>query len=76
MLLEHGVRTKAKKECGCVDCIEKKQEAEFRIGLACTHRRDRIVVSTLRCGCNNPGSNPGHGTWKFFEREMISVLIR
>ena len=22
---------------------------------------DSIVVSTLRCGCNNPGSNPGHG---------------
>ena len=25
------------------------------------HSRDRIVVSTLRCGRNNPGSNPGHG---------------
>ena len=24
-------------------------------------RRDRIVVSTLRCGPNNTGSNPGHG---------------
>ena len=24
-------------------------------------RRDRIVVSTLRCGRNNPCSNPGHG---------------
>ena len=23
------------------------------------HSRDRIVVSTLRCGRNNPGSNPG-----------------
>ena len=23
--------------------------------------RDRIVVSTLRCGRNNPGPNPGHG---------------
>ena len=23
--------------------------------------RDRIVVSTLRCGQNNPGSNLGHG---------------
>ena len=27
--------------------------------------RDRIVVSTLRCGRNNPGSNPGHGTFLF-----------
>lgn len=26
-------------------------------------RRDSIVVSTLRCGRNNPGSNPGHGTF-------------
>ena len=25
--------------------------------------RDSIVVSTLRCGRNNPGSNPGHGTF-------------
>ena len=24
-------------------------------------RRDRIVVSTLRCGRSNPGPNPGHG---------------
>ena len=24
-------------------------------------RRDRLVVRTLRCGRNNPGSNPGHG---------------
>ena len=24
-------------------------------------RCDRIVVSTLCCGHNNPGSNPGHG---------------
>ena len=35
--------------------------------------RDRIVVSTLRCGRSNPGSNPGHGSvfalyrqWWFF----------
>ncbi len=34
-------------------------------GPFCSHgtvvRRDRIVVSTLRCGRSNPGSNPGHG---------------
>ncbi len=32
-----------------------------------TVSRDRIVVSTLRCGRNNPGSNPGLGIvclWK------------
>ena len=28
--------------------------------------RDRTVVSTLRCGRNNQGSNPGHGTFPFF----------
>ena len=34
------------------------------LGLQTVHkpsRRDRIVVSTLRCGRSNPGSNPGHG---------------
>ena len=29
--------------------------------------RDSIVVSTLRCGRNNPGSNPGHGTFFNFQ---------
>ncbi len=29
------------------------------------HSRDRIVVSTLRFGRNNPGSNPGHGIFIF-----------
>ena len=27
--------------------------------------RDRLVVRTLRCGRNNPGSNPGYGTFFF-----------
>ena len=26
-----------------------------------SNSRDRIVVSTSRCGRDNPGSNPGHG---------------
>ena len=26
-----------------------------------SYSRDRIVVSTSRCGRDNPGSNPGHG---------------
>ena len=39
--------------------------------------RDRIVVSTLRCGRNNPGSNPGHGTHKtvFFLHLLFLPLI-
>ena len=35
--------------------------------------RDSIVVSTLRCGRNNPGSNPGHGT--FFFMDQISFFF-
>ena len=31
-----------------------------------SHSRDRIVVSTLRCGRSNPGSNPGHGKTQLF----------
>ena len=30
--------------------------------LSFLNSRDRIVVSTLRCGRSNPGSNPGHGS--------------
>ena len=34
--------------------------------------RDSIVVSTLRCGRNNPGSNPGHGTFFFsFQKQTL-----
>ena len=29
--------------------------------ISCLNGRDRIVVSTSRCGRDNPGSNPGHG---------------
>ena len=34
--------------------------------------RDSIVVSTLRCGRNNPGSNPGHGTFFLGNRGSLS----
>ena len=40
--------------------------------------RDRLVVRTLRCGRNNPGSNPGHGTFfltfnfYYFEVDFIN----
>ena len=43
--------------------------------------RDRIVVSTLRCGRNDPGSNPGHGTCCFnmmiyiFPTAVMSSLV-
>ena len=36
--------------------------------------RDSIVVSTLRCGRNNPGSNPGHGTFFFHKSHFIFCL--
>ena len=32
------------------------------IALRSRSSRDRLVVRTLRCGRNNPGSNPGHGS--------------
>ena len=32
-----------------------------RLGHRRVFRCDRLVVRTLRCGRNNPGSNPGHG---------------
>ena len=40
--------------------------------------RDRIVVSTLRCGRSNPGSNPGHGNSEvfFFYEYFKNILFR
>ena len=32
-----------------------------------TPSRDRLEVRTLRCGRNNPGSNPGHGIFFFVD---------
>ena len=40
----------------------------------CLFSRDRIVVSTLRCGRNNPGSNPGHGI--FWGVEDVKIYHR
>ena len=38
-----------------------------------TDSRDRIVVSTLRCGRNNPGSNSGHGIYSVFLEKMPAL---
>ena len=43
--------------------IETKASHCLKFDIENMHSRDRIVVSTLRCGRNNPGSNPGHGTF-------------
>ena len=38
-------------------------------------RRDRIVVSTLRCGRSNPGSNPGHGRTFLLSKGDVELLF-
>ncbi|KAK9969789.1 hypothetical protein ABG768_027936, partial [Culter alburnus] len=38
-------------------------------------RRDRIVVSTLRCGRSNPGSNPGHGGAFLLSKGDVELLF-
>ncbi|KAL1254236.1 hypothetical protein QQF64_016465 [Cirrhinus molitorella] len=51
------------EKCCCVDV--KSPDSSVECFVACGEpvaRRDRIVVSTLRCGRSNPGSNPGHGS--------------
>ena len=37
---------------------------KLSVNIVISDSRDRIVVSTLRCGRSNPGSNPGHGSTK------------
>ena len=39
-------------------------------------RRDRIVVSTLRCGRSNPGSNPGHGIEAQCHGIWVSIYLQ
>ena len=48
-----------------LQCEKKQKKASscLKFDMRRMHSRDRIVVSTLRCGRNNPGSNPGHGTF-------------
>ena len=39
-----------------------EQKNSFKLMINClVTSRDRPVVRTLRCGCKNPGSNPGLG---------------
>ena len=38
--------------------------------------RDRIVVSTLRCGRSQPGLNPGHGTAMYFQKGCFLKRLR
>ena len=45
---------------------------EHLVSVSCASR-DRIVVSTLRCGRSNPGSNPGHGSQELFKLLNSSV---
>ena len=37
-------------------------------------RCDRLVVRKLRCGRNNPGSNPGHGMICFHIHFLYIVM--
>ena len=37
--------------------------------------RDSIVVSTSRCGRENPGSNPGHGRAEPFMAIQLSFFL-
>ena len=37
--------------------------------------RDRIVVSTSRCGRDNPGSNPGHGSADVYSGSLFYIFL-
>ena len=40
---------------------QQQQQQQELWAVRLVARRDRIVVSTLRCGRSNLGSNPSHG---------------
>ena len=37
---------------------------------------DRLEVRTLRCGRNNPGSNPGHGNFLSIKSTCAAEMFR
>ena len=45
---------------------KRKSQEMSVISKMSSYSRDSIVVSTLRCGRKNPGSNPGHGSTFLF----------
>lgn len=51
--------SKAHGPIGVVDSVPK---AEAPVSSSATAIRDRVAISTIRCGRSNPGSNPGHGS--------------
>ncbi len=48
----------------------------FRQCTAVLDSRNRIVVSTLRCGRSNPGSNPGYGKECFFSNNLKIYFLK
>ena len=37
--------------------------------------RDGLVVSTLRCGCNDPVSNSGHNILLYFVAQLLMQFL-
>ena len=46
---------------GAINLITAEVKALYEAIISSQNSRDSIVVSTSRCGRENPGSNPGHG---------------
>ena len=58
--------------CRCVLTFGKETK-DRGTSLQVLDSRDRIVVSTSRCGRDNPGSNPGHGKMIFFWCDLSNI---
>ena len=61
------------RRCFCQDAYGLSVR-KLAVHMSSSGSRDRIVVSTLRCGRNNPGSNPGLGTF-FSYYAVLSIFF-
>lgn len=57
-------------------CILIELFHDLPLDASCQFGRDRIVVSTSRCGRDNPGSNPGHGKAAFHLLQIQNLIKR
>ena len=55
------IKTKFSQAVSALSTIESSIECVGFRSIFMLYCRDRLEVRTLRCGRNNPGSNPGHG---------------
>ena len=73
---EKKIRVSTGKKKRLANCVSFESTILLHelLSVSLHNSRDRIVISTLRCGRSNPGSNPGHGNARFLFTFFLQLL--